>query len=244
MANPVLPENFRKLADGEKFRFKCHPGVPCFTDCCRQLDLVLTPYDVLRISRRLNLAASDFLARHAIIETEDGFAFPHVFLAMVDDGRASCPFVGPEGCRIYADRPGACRTYPLGRGAFLTPDGQRHEIHVLLSEPHCKGFSESEDQDVAAWNNDQDLLTYNAMNDEIMAILQHRRLKDGFAPGEQEVKAYLLALYRLDEFRARLLAGTLSPSLPLSPEEREALAGDDLALLRFGIAWLEYALFG
>ncbi len=244
MTTQELPENFRRLAEGERFRFRCHPGVSCFTDCCRQLDLALTPYDVLRLSRGLRLAPSDFLDRYALVEKEEGSAFPHVFLAMVDDGKASCPFVGQAGCWVYADRPGACRTYPLGRGAFLTPDGQRHEIHVLISEPHCKGFSETEEQDVAAWNSDQDLSVYNSMNDEVMAILQHPRLREGFTLSEAEVAAYLLALYRLDEFRTRLLAGSLSPSLPLADEEREALASDDLALLRFGTRWLAHALFG
>ena len=33
--------------------FACHPKVPCFNECCRELDLALSPYDVLRLRRAL-----------------------------------------------------------------------------------------------------------------------------------------------------------------------------------------------
>jgi len=244
MLTPDLPENFRKLGEEEQFCFRCHPGVSCFTECCRQIDLALTPYDALRLSRGLGLSTSDFLERFALIEQEEGQVFPHVFLALIDDGRASCPFVGPQGCTVYPDRPGACRTYPLGRGACLTPDGGRQEIHVLLQEPHCKGFLAEESQNLREWNQDQNLAAYNAMNDEVMAILQHRQIKNGFRPDGQQIEAYLLALYNLDAFRADVLSGTLSPILPLSAQEKKELADDDAALLRFGIRWLSHALFG
>lgn len=29
--------------------FACHPQVPCFNECRRELDLALSPYDVLRL---------------------------------------------------------------------------------------------------------------------------------------------------------------------------------------------------
>jgi len=239
-----LPENMRELAPGEKFRFLCHPGAACFTDCCRQLDLALTPYDVLRLRAHLGLDADAFLDRHALVEAEEGAAFPHVFLAMEDDGRASCPFVTATGCRVYENRPGACRTYPLARGAMRTEAGSCREIHVLLREPHCGGFEAGDPLDVAAWNNDQGLADYNAMNDEITAILQHPLVRGGLAPSAEQMAAYLLALYRPDTFREMLLAGALSPAMQLSAEERGQAATDDITLLRIGIRWLDNVLFG
>ncbi|MCA1766096.1 MAG: YkgJ family cysteine cluster protein, partial [Desulfobulbaceae bacterium] len=114
-----LPRNVRRLGDQETFRFSCHPGVPCFTECCRQLDLALSPYDVLRLRRGLGIPAAEFLDRYAVVEKSEEEPFPTVFLAMVDDGRAACPFVTERGCSVYQDRPGACRAYPVGRGAYL-----------------------------------------------------------------------------------------------------------------------------
>ena len=47
MEQARLPEYVRKLESGECFEFRCHPGVACFTDCCRGIDIMLTPYDIL-----------------------------------------------------------------------------------------------------------------------------------------------------------------------------------------------------
>lgn len=240
MRHDLAPEHVRPLPPDETFRFGCHPGVTCFTDCCRELELALTPYDVLRLSDHLRLAPSTFLDRYAVVEQGEDTAFPRVFLGMLDDGRASCPFVTASGCRVYADRPGACRTYPLGRGAFTTPDGTRHERHVLLNEPHCHGFSEGDQQDIAAWQKDQELADYNAMNDELLPILHHPRLKDG-PPTEEEVEIFL-SLYSLDTFRRQLLDGSLALPFPSTADEHQELVKEDLALLRLGIRWLSHVL--
>ncbi len=96
---------------------------------------------------------------------------------MVDDGRASCPFVGNEGCRVYNDRPGACRTYPLGRGASLEAQGDK-ALHILIREPHCHGFAEEREQTLNQWQNDQDLQEYNRYNDEMLAVINHPALWD------------------------------------------------------------------
>ncbi len=241
MRPDLAPEHVRPLTPDETFRFSCHPGVACFTDCCRQLDLALSPYDVLRLSNHLGLAPSTFLDQYAAVEQTEECAFPQVFLCMVDDGHASCPFVTPSGCSVYADRPSACRTYPLGRGAFTTPDGQHHEMHVLLTEPHCKGFNEDNPQDITAWQKDQDLAHYNAMNDELLAVLQHPLLKGGQQTTEQEVEIFL-SLYSLDTLRQQLLDTSCAPPFSITENERQELATQDLALLRLGIRWLRHVL--
>ena len=241
MRPDLAPEHVRPLAPDETFRFACHPGVACFNDCCRELELALSPYDVLRLSEQLGLAPSTFLDQYALVEQEEGSGFPRVFLGMLDDGRASCPFVTASGCRVYANRPSACRTYPLGRGAFTTPDGGRQEMHVLLSEPHCKGFKQGEQQNITAWQKDQDLAAYNAMNDELLSILHHPRLNDEQPPKEQEVEI-LLSLYSLDAFRQQLLDGSLTLPFPITTDERQEFAKENLALLRLGIRWLNHVL--
>ena len=59
----VLPDvddqRFHELGpDG--FTFACHPEVPCFNQCCRRLNLVLTPYDVLRLKNHLGMSSEEF----------------------------------------------------------------------------------------------------------------------------------------------------------------------------------------
>lgn len=240
----LLPDNVRKLENNETFQFDCHSGVECFTDCCRQLELALTPYDVLRLKKSLGLTSSDFLDQYAIIEKLEEDIFPQVFLAMIDDGQASCPFVSAKGCGLYADRPGACRTYPLGRGAVQSPDGSCQDFHVLLSEPHCKGFFQKTTQTAEQWNLNQELTLYNSINDEVMGILQHQQVKAGFRPDQQQIDKFILALYNLDEFRPLVLDSNFQSGLSLSADERTSFMSDDEALLRFSIQWLEHELFG
>jgi Fe-S-cluster containining protein len=196
-----LPEHFHPLADGESFTFACHSGVPCFTECCRELELALSPYDVLRLRRDLGISSSEFLDRYVVIEWQPGDVFPRIYLGMVDDGRASCPFVTDTGCRVYAGRPAACRTYPLGRGAWQDRTGARHACYVLLREPHCRGFAEENEQNITRWIADQGLAEYDAANDLLVPLLQHEKLRHGFRPTAGQRDLYLATLYNLENFR-------------------------------------------
>ena len=60
---PIQMNNSQNAADivpqrvslDNKFRFKCHKKVKCFTQCCRGIKITLTPYDVIRLKNRLGL---------------------------------------------------------------------------------------------------------------------------------------------------------------------------------------------
>lgn len=221
-----FPDYSEPLGPNDIFHFDCHSGVGCFTDCCRELELALTPYDVLRLKNVLGLSSREFLDRHAIIEFEQADRYPRVYLGMVDDGRASCPFVSKTGCLVYQDRPGACRTYPLARGASLQAKGD-HALHVLLRETHCQGFSELKQQRLKDWQVDQELEVYNTHNDEMLAILNHPALAScpGLTPEQAEI--FISSLYNLDIFRAKTKSE--------NPAKTKGL--DDAALLRYAIKW-------
>lgn len=224
-----LPQNSRRLADNEPFQFSCHSQVACFTDCCRQLDLVLSPYDVIRLCSALGISSGEFLDRYAIIEKIAADAFPLVFLAMVDDGRASCPFVNENGCSVYHDRPGACRIYPVGRGAYLDIKGNPAELFMLLTEPHCRGFESGPTITIDEWLADQELAEYNEFNDQLMKIICNPRIKAGFKPDTQQQNRYLDVLYNLDNFRREVSANNNI---------------DDKELLRTAFGKLHDELFG
>ena len=51
-----------RLGPDSKFQFKCHKDVSCFTKCCRGIDIMLTPYDVILLKERLGLPSEEFLA--------------------------------------------------------------------------------------------------------------------------------------------------------------------------------------
>jgi Fe-S-cluster containining protein len=106
-----------RLSLEDTFEFACGPEVPCFTECCGRLELLLTPYDVLRLRKRLGISSADFLDTHTIMRWATGHGFPEIMMKMDSDNDKRCPFVTPRGCSVYEDRPGACRIYPLGRAA-------------------------------------------------------------------------------------------------------------------------------
>ena len=237
MTDPgLLPENIARIDDDEVFSFACHPQVHCFTECCRLLELALTPYDVLQLRKATGLTSEELLAKYIITEQEPGEAFPRLYLTMVDDGRASCVFVGKDGCSVYAHRPGACRAYPLGRAVTRSDSGAK-EHFVILKENHCRGFLEAVKQTPKRYSHDQELTLYSQFNDAVLEILQHEAIRNGFIPSHQNIELFVLALYNLDTFRKLLFEDRLD-HIVLNRTEKEQLQ-DDENVLKFGIRLLQ-----
>lgn len=240
MIRSKFPEAVYRLKPDEEFSFDCHPGVPCFTECCRMLELVLTPYDVLRLRRGTGLHSQQLHDRYLIEERTEQDLFPKYYLTMIDDGRASCVFVDQQGCRVYAHRPGACRAYPLGRAAVRTRSGELQQHFVLLKENHCRGFEQDCRKTPLDYAEEQGLGDYNRYNDALASLIQHEQVRKGhFLPTEDQLQFYSLALYNIDTFRDRLVNGTLSTDI--YPEE---ILHDDESLLLFAIEWLKTRFFG
>lgn len=199
------PENVLPLGKEESFRFRCHPEVACFNECCRELELALTPYDVLRLCEKLNVSSAEFMDRHALIEFTDNHQFPTVYLGMVDDGRASCPFVTAAGCLVYQNRPGACRTYPVARGAAMGKGREIMQKYLLIREQHCLGHDDPQEQTIEEWEKDQEIKRYNHFNDMVMALTQHPKLRRGMTLSPEQTDLFISALYHLDTFRKNAL---------------------------------------
>ena len=236
-----LPKNVTRIEPGEHFNFSCHPKVDCFTDCCRELELALSPYDVLRLKQETKLPSSTFLDRYVIQEQDPEDVFPRFYLTMVDDGRASCVFVSDTGCTVYPGRPGACRAYPMGRAAMRRDDNSMEDFFVLLKESHCHGFREQKEQTTEKYSKGQGLSSYNRFNDLVAALLQHEKIRRGMRLTKKQTELFVLALYDLDRFRKLLDEGKL-PQQDLYGEQQE-VCKDDAQLLLFGLQWLHTILF-
>ena len=242
----TAPETIRErlfpIQDG-RFRFDCHPGVPCFTECCRALTLMLTPYDVLRLARHLALSTTDFLDQYTDVVAREGSPLPSVILCMRDDARQTCPFVSSEGCTVYPDRPSACRIYPLARASRThRVHGTVLESYFLLREDHCRGFEEPKEWTVDAWIADQGLEDYHRMNNEWMEVVTHPRIRDGLT--EKQLQMFYLASYDLDRFRTFVFQSRFLTAFEFGDLEPESARNDDFRLLRLAIAWLRFFLLG
>ncbi len=53
-----------KLTENSRFKFRCHKGVSCFTACCSNINIVLPPYDLLRLRKRLGMTTEEFINQY------------------------------------------------------------------------------------------------------------------------------------------------------------------------------------
>lgn len=236
----TLPE----IKPDENFAFACHPGVRCFNACCADLNLMLTPYDVLRLRRGLEMSSEDFLHRHCSVSSYPDTGFPMLHLRMSEDANKSCPYVSPAGCTVYPNRPSACRIYPIGRATRY--DAARHclvEQFFVVQEDHCQGFEEASTWNVGAWTADQGLAPYTASNDRFSLLMA--AIKAAGRPlHPKHGTMCLLALYQLDRFQDFIRDMNLLDRLELPEERRGAVLEDEEQCLDFSLDWIELMLFG
>lgn len=230
------------VSEGQTFCFECNPDVPCFNRCCRQLTLPLTPYDVLRMRRRLGIASDVFLDKFATIKNFPDSGLPIGMLRMLKDPDETCPFVTPAGCQIYDDRPGACRSYPLGRGTSMSREGVA-ETFYLVEEKHCQGFVDGRDWTPAEWFEHEGLGPYNAANDRYMRLGVMISASGAPLSGKM-VSMAVLCLYQLDRFREFIEKMHIFSRVTVDEARQQAILTHDEELLNFGLDWLELILFG
>jgi Fe-S-cluster containining protein len=166
----------KRLQEGESFTFLCHDGLECFTQCCRNLNLFLYPYDVLRLKNRLKISSEEFLDTYVNIVQRESNSFPDVLLRMAENDERTCPFLDESGCIVYPDRPDTCRTFPLEQGIlFEGPSGRATDVYFFKPPDFCLGQYESQEWTTKSWANDQEAVSYHKMTakwSEVKALFQ------------------------------------------------------------------------
>ncbi len=239
-----MPARESHLGLRDSFTFRCHEGLSCFNTCCRKKLLPLTPYDVLRLKGALGLHSDQFLERYTVYSTDPGSGFPVVHLSMEKDDRLNCPFVTEKGCAVYADRPTACRLYPLARFSRPRVDAMGAEaFYTLLDTPGCLGRRERSDLNVQSWVEDQGLAPYLESNDRFMAVVFHPSRDRNGELDQGRLQKVMVACYNLDIFREFVFSTSFLDIFQVDPETREKVKEDNVALLKLGIAYLKRVLF-
>lgn len=246
-ANPsnILPE---KLTLNSPLQFECHPGVSCFTACCHGIKIILTPYDILSLRKRLGIPAHVFITEYTEPTYLEKTDMPGVLLKLVGDKQA-CPFVTPEGCTIYSDRPTACRYYPIGMADFHEggkEDGVEEEkFFFLVKEPHCKGHEESKKWTIGAWRADQGVDLRDEMNKEWLRIVMRRKSFGQQATlSESAKRMFFMASTDLESFRTFIFESSFLDTYELNDELIEKIRTDDVELMLFSFIYLANTLFG
>ncbi|MBU4503856.1 MAG: YkgJ family cysteine cluster protein [Proteobacteria bacterium] len=240
-----MSENFVPLSLNDSFRFKCSASVPCFNECCRDLNQFLTPYDILWLKNNLGIPSNLFLESYATQHTGPESGLPIITLKPAYTSELKCPFVSTSGCTVYKDRPSSCRTYPLARVLTRSREtGQNVEQYLLIKEPHCQGFKQGQINTVREWIKEQGIEIYNNMNDLLMEIIS---LKNRFMPGQLSIKSerfFHMACYDLDTFRSHIFDKGILDDLALDSKTLDIIKKDDVELLKLSLKSIKIKMFG
>lgn len=237
----------RTILDEARFQFRCHAGVSCYLKCCRNVDMLLFPYDVILLKQGLNLSTTEILKRFTTICAGSHPYFPGLKLNLTNNDQHDCPFLSTNGCSIYANRPSSCRTYPLERGLEKPGKGQPIKTHYFMTHhPYCKGHDEQHVYNLKQWEREQGLDECNFYNElwaEVDAFFASNPWEgEGFAGPRQ--KLAFMVCYDLDTFRAYVEDQQLLHVFQLDKNRRRRIQADDGALLHFGFDWLFFLWSG
>jgi len=237
----------RRIRPSDRFRFRCHPGVKCFNRCCRNLNLFLYPYDVVRLKNRLGLSSDAFLDRHVDVVLREGAHFPEVLLRMADNRERTCPFLTDEGCSVYPDRPDTCRGFPVERGLAYDAAQRRNRLVYFFRPPDfCLGQHEHTEWDLAGWEKDQEAGDYHRMTvrwAEIRQLLEENPW-GAEGPEGRRAKMTFMAAYNVDRFRQFVFESSFLKRYAVKKKIRQQIRRSDTELLKFGFEWIRLFLWG
>lgn len=236
----------KKYSLDSKIQFRCHPGVSCFTACCGHIDIILTPFDILRLRKHLNLPADEFLLRFTTPTYVEKTDLPGVKIHLDKDGR--CPFVTDKGCTIYPERPSACRYYPIGMANFHEggQEGIESErFFFVVKEDHCKGHDEDKEWTIGEWRADQGVDLCDEMNKDWLEIIMRRRsFGQQASMSEQAQKMFFMASTDTDKFRDFVFKSSFLDTYDVDQETLDKIKDDDIEMMLFAFRYLASALFG
>jgi Fe-S-cluster containining protein len=241
--SPVVPA---QLDESHVFNFRCYKGIDCFNDCCRSIDIMLTPYDILRLKARLGMTSTEFLKEYT-----EPFEFARNSIAGVKlknrEGSTECRFVTDEGCSVYTDRPTACRYYPVGLLSLRRADENFDRAsYALVREDHCHGHLENRPISIADYRKEQGLEEYDEHGRSWRQLVLKMKSAGPTigSPSGASLQFFFMACYDIDRFREFVRSEGFQQTYDLDAETLEVLYADDLALLRFGDRMIRQIMFG
>ena len=231
-----------RIRENDTFCFRCHPEVECFNRCCRNLNLFLYPYDVIRLKQSLGLSSDEFLDRYVDIVLRPANFFPDVLLRMAENAEKACPFLIESGCAVYPDRPDTCRLFPVEQGMLYEAARKKETpVHFFRPPDFCQGQFERKEWTIAAWNRAQDAELHHKMTIR-WAGLKRLFEKDPWGvedPQGPRAKMAFMATYNIDRFRDFVFQSSFLKRYKIKSAILKKLKTDDAQLLKFGFEWVK-----
>ncbi len=236
-----------RVKSGETFAFACHKELACFNRCCRNLNMFLYPFDVLRLRKKLNMDSDRFLETHVDVVMREGNAFPEVLLRMADNEERTCPFLSEQGCSVYPDRPDTCRTFPIEHGMLFKGRANPPEIVSFFRPPDfCLGRHEEKSWTIDSWAEDQEAVVYNRMTAKWAAVKALFANDPWGAAGINGPKGKMafMAAYNIDRFREFVFQSSFLKRYHVKKARVKKLRAGDRELLLFGFEWIRFFVWG
>ena len=237
----------KRLAEEDRFRFDCHAGVSCFNQCCRNLNLFLYPYDVLRLKNSLGLSAAMFIDQYVDVVMREGNYFPDVLLSMSETKEKTCPFLTDAGCAVYSDRSYSCRMFPVEQGLQYDGAGAGERMVCFFRPPDfCRGRDEARALTVTEWIADQDAMGYVRMTQK-WAQTKALFTADpwgGEGPAGARGKMAFMAAYNMDAFKDFLFNSSFLSRFRVPDDILNTIQAGETDLLLFGFEWIRHIIWG
>ena len=241
--SPVVPT---MVEGAHVIQFSCHKGIGCWNACCSNIDISLTPYDVLRMKTRLGITSTEFLKDYTVPYEMEKDGIAGIKFRPVEGGSA-CRFMKLEGCDIYTDRPTACRYYPVALLSMRRQDEYvDRDSYAIVKEDHCKGHEVERPITITDYRKEQGLEQYDDLARGWRQLVLKKK-SSGPTIGKPTLRSrqlFFMACYDIDRFREFVSAESFGKLFELPQDEKEALLQDDVALLQFAFRFLRQVLFG
>lgn len=227
-------------------QFDCFRGISCFNECCRSIDITLTPYDIVRLKRRFDLDSREFVGRYTTPFPMDYHEMPGLKMN-TKPGTTECVFLSDDGCTVYEDRPAACRYYALGNMGVRKKDASEVEnVFFIVKEPHCRGHEQARKLTVREYRQEQGIERYDEMNHEWRDIVLKKRSSGPTVgrPSDRSLQLFDMCSYDVDSFREFMQSPGFQEVFDIPKPELERLLDDEDELLLFAFRFLKQVLFG
>lgn len=117
----------------DRFEFHC---TQCGKCCTNREDILLTPRDLFRAAKELNMAVKDFFSEYCEKYIGDNLRLPVIRLKPRGTIRR-CPLLENRRCRIHKSKPVICAMFPVGRMAATETSTGKKETSYLLNPIIC-----------------------------------------------------------------------------------------------------------
>ncbi|MCW8826507.1 MAG: YkgJ family cysteine cluster protein [Gammaproteobacteria bacterium] len=240
--SPIVPN---LLPGDTEISFRCHKDIKCFNACCSNIDITLTPYDIIRLKNRLDMSSSEFLNEYTVPFEFDKDSIAGVKFKPVENGTA-CQFMVDEGCSVYEDRPTSCRYYPVGLVSMRKSDEYNDTAsYALVEEEHCLGHQEDRKLTIDEYRDEQGVDVYDEMSRGWRQLILKKK-SSGATIGKPSLKSrqlFFMTMYDVDRFRTFVASVGFQDSFDVDEERMAKMLTDDVELMLFGYDFMKQVLF-